>query len=181
MPAMDETNAGALRRMRPLAWGLLLVVLDLRIEGLDLVPDPVGWLVALVALGPLASRHSGFAAAVAGCGLGLLVSLPDWVQPESTWLGLVATAAETLVVVGTCTALMVLLPRRRAGAATIRAWNLGLTVVAVALGAVAAAGEGVPVALVLLVVVAALVALACFLVLLFQVAGDARKFGPSTA
>ena len=61
--------AHPLRSLRLLFWGLIAVVVDVRVDGPDLVPDPVGWLVALVAVARLARLAPGFGvAAVAAAG-----------------------------------------------------------------------------------------------------------------
>ena len=129
----DATGAHPLRSLRLVFWGLIAVVVDVRIDGPDVVPDPVGWLVALVGVARLARLHPGFGVAALGCGLGLLVSLPDWAQPGDGSMGLLTGVAETVVVFGTCTGVIALLPARRATAATIRGWDLGLMLAVAAL------------------------------------------------
>ena len=71
------------------------------------------------------------------------------------------------MVFGTCTALIALLPARRATAATIRGWDLGLMLavaVLVGLAGLDGAGAAGPLAaLVVVLAVAAVVVLVCFL------------------
>ena len=181
----DATSAHPLRSLRLVFWGLIAVVDDDRIDGPDLVPDPVAWLVALVGVARLARLHPGFGVAAVGCGLGLLVSLPDWAQPGDGATGLLTGVAETVVVFGTCTGLIAVLPARRATAATIRGWDLGLMLAVAVLTGLAGldgAGAGGPLtALVVVLAVAAVVVLVCFLVLLFRVSGDEPEIGPSPA
>ena len=157
----DATSAHPLRSLRLVFWGLIAVVVDVRIDGPDLVPDPVAWLVALVGVARLARLHPGFGVAAVGCGLGLLVSLPDWAQPGDGSTGLLTGVAETVVVFGTCT---------------------GLIAILTGVAGLDGAGAGGPLtALVVVLAVAAVVVLVCFLVLLFRVSGDEPEIGPSPA
>ncbi|MGO4957980.1 hypothetical protein ACTQ49_12070 [Luteococcus sp. Sow4_B9] len=59
---------------RLLAWGLLLVVLDPQLNGLDLLPDVIGWGVALVALVDMGRRSPTFLWAQVACSLALACS-----------------------------------------------------------------------------------------------------------
>ena len=62
-PAYDAPPRRGDDRMRPLTLvviGLLLVIGDFTIDGFDLLPDPVGWLVVVLGLAPLRDRHRGF-------------------------------------------------------------------------------------------------------------------------
>ncbi|MEK0316509.1 hypothetical protein [Cohnella sp. 56] len=45
------------RSCRLLAWGLLLALFDFRIGGIDLLPDALGYLLALIGLSRFADRH----------------------------------------------------------------------------------------------------------------------------
>ena len=170
---MGENFSGAvptLSPLRTLAWGLLFVVVDLRIQEIDLVPDPIGWALGLVASLRLTGRHGAFRASAAACAVGLACSLPQWLGVTGVLLTTVVGLVETVLVFATCTAVMALVPQRRSGADTIRWWDLGLSV-----------GAGVALALALqqpdlgllalLLGLAQLVTLVCFLVLLFRAAG----------
>lgn len=169
--------------LRRLFWGLLVVAVDVRVNELDLIPDPIGWLVALLACASLARRHRGLLLATLGCGLGLLASLPEWAQPAEVWTNLV-TVAEVAVVFGTCSALMSLRPGRRAAANTIRWWDLALTLAAFPLAALAGAEGGVWLVVLIAFIVAALAVFVWFLVLVFGVSGGPGNFpeiGPEPA
>ena len=69
------------------ALGLALVLLDLRISGFDVVPDVLGWLLAIGGLGrlaPLAARFRTARGWAVGCAV---LSLADLVQPQVTTTG----------------------------------------------------------------------------------------------
>ena len=175
--SMTEPITGGTTPLKPLAataWGLLLVVLDLRIDDLDLLPDPVGWLVVLLAVGSLSRLHRAFAVAAAAAALGLVASVPDWMAPGQSLVAMATSVAETVLVFATCTGIMSLAPDRRASANAIRWWDLGLSVALVPVLALAAADPAFGVAAVLLGI-AALVVLICFVVLLFRTAGQTGK------
>lgn len=190
---MTETTATAalppppaLGALRLVFWGLLVVLVDLRVNGPDLVPDPLGWLLALVAVLGLRGWHRGFSLAAAGCGLGLLASLPDWARPDVTWVSTLTTVATTLVVFGTCTALMALVPGRRAGANAIRWWDLALTAPVVLLGALLPGPPRevhgpVATVLVLVLALAVLLVFVSFLVLVLRASRGPGEKGPPPA
>ena len=50
------------RRFEALAWGLLLVLFDLNIDMFDLLPDVIGWLITIVALGLVLGQYARNAA-----------------------------------------------------------------------------------------------------------------------
>lgn len=174
---MGEPIAGGSASLKPLAamaWGLLLVVLDLRVDRIDLVPDPLGWLVVLLAARSLSRLHRAFTVSVAASALGLVASVPDWFAPAGSLVTAATSVAETALVFATCTGIIALVPERRAGANAIRWWDLGLSVAFVPVVALAAADPDLG-ALALLVGLAALVVFVCFLVLLFRTAGHPGK------
>ena len=115
--------------MKPLlnvVGGLILVFLDLRVGGgglqLDLLPDPVGWVVVMVALAPV---HQGFRVGAIAAGVGALVSAPVWpgpalVGPAAPWLGIAAGVVDLVVVVAALTGVMASVPARAGGARTLR-------------------------------------------------------------
>ncbi len=118
--------------MKPLlnvVGGLILVFLDLRVGGgglqLDLLPDPVGWVVVMVALARLAPVHQGFRVGAIAAGVGALVSAPVWpgpalVGPAAPWLGIAAGVVDLVVVVAALTGVMASVPARAGGARTLR-------------------------------------------------------------
>lgn len=101
--------------MTNLRWvtlGMVLVVLDFRINALDLLPDPLGYAVMAIGLAPLTSRHRGFLVAAVAAAVGVLASLPDVVDPTfaESWWAAISGVLQTLVVVPTCLAIAALVP-----------------------------------------------------------------------
>ena len=169
-------RATPLQPLALLGGGLLLVLLDLRINGLDVVPDPLGWLLALAAAASLSRLHDAFRVAAAACGVGFLASVPQWVGSGGGLVEVATGVAETVLVFFVCTAIMVLVPERRRGANAIRWWDLGLTI-ALTLLVVAASGEPDLAVVALLVGLTDLGVVICFVVLLFR-AAKATPAGP---
>ncbi|QWC84223.1 hypothetical protein KLP28_11560 [Nocardioidaceae bacterium] len=65
-PAYDSAPPGGGERARPLTLvviGFLVVIADLRADGFDLLPDPIGWVLVVIGLAPLRGRHPGFSVA----------------------------------------------------------------------------------------------------------------------
>ena len=176
--AMGEQVAARDATLRPLStmgWGLLLVIFDVRL-GVDFLPDPLGWLMALVAAASLSRLHGAFRVVAAACGLGLVASVPDWVGIGGAAVAIATTVAETLVVFATCTAIMALVPERRGRADALRWWDLGLTLALAVLSAVATEQPDLGV-LAVAAGIADLVVFVCFVVLLFG-AAKATPTGP---
>lgn len=112
-----------------LAAGQVLVILDFRVNGFDLVPDPLGWAMGVAAMSSLAALHHGFVFVGWASFNGVVVSLPDWVDPDAfAWLlDLMFGALSVLLVVATCTAIADILPGRAASARAVRSWTLVTT------------------------------------------------------
>ena len=66
------------------AAGLLLVLLDLRLSGFDVLPDVLGWLVAVRGLGRLVRLDPSFWLTRACAGVASVLSLTDLVHPQRT-------------------------------------------------------------------------------------------------
>ncbi len=79
------------------AWGLLVVVLDLPLGGWDVIPDAVGYVWILVALGGAVARP--FLTARAAAGAGIVVSLVTGTPLLylNLGVGIVSLVLETLV------------------------------------------------------------------------------------
>jgi len=160
--------------LRTMGIGMVLVIADFRFNGLDVVPDPLGWLAVVVGAFQLVAVDRVFRWAAVAAVLAVPLSLPDWVQPNEGLLAVVDTVVVTAFVFATCTGIARVCPPRRAAAAGLRWWDLGLTVVGLLLGQVAdevGVGAGwAPV--VVLLAVAGLVVVVWFVVLLFKAAGE---------
>lgn len=162
------------------AAGFLLAALDFRVNaGFDLLPDPVGWVLAAVGLAALSERSAGFRVAQVLALLEALVSLPMVVTEQPGTLVTSADAAlETAFVFSVCTGLIASLPHRpdRTGSANVIRWlDLGLAVVLVpSLLLLDAADGGLDVLgpLALMLILVGLAVAVWFVVLLFQVKDD---------
>lgn len=118
------------------AWGYVAVALDLRLAGVDVVPDLLGWLVALWGLWSLAGLSRWFAVAgAAGVG-GLVLAVPALFAEPGPFLATLEAVVEAGLVFGVCCGLRAILPqaRVRRTADGIRWLALGLTGLLVLLG-----------------------------------------------
>ena len=61
----------------PVSLGLVLVLVDVRGEGVDLVPDLLGWVLVLAGVHRLARLDPRFAAARSAALVSAFLSLPD--------------------------------------------------------------------------------------------------------
>lgn len=169
----------SMRSLATVAWGMILVVADFRINDLDLIPDPVGWVLVAVGAWSLVrtadqafpAAKTWFALVAAAAVVALLPALLDWVGVSSRILNLLAGAAEVVVMISMCTGLMAALPARRASAKAVRTAAVVTAVAGVAV-TYAASVEPVFVPLAVLTVVAVLAVVVWFLVLLFGAAKD---------
>jgi hypothetical protein len=162
--------------MTPLArvaWGFLIVVIDFRVDGFDVVADPLGWVLVLAGLLPLAGRSGWLTAAAVAAGAGFLLSIPQALAEPGPGLAAVHGLVETVLVFGTCTGIMQLVADRpRATANRIRWADLGIVSVGILVGL--ASGEDTQVSggaagLVLLLVLAALAVMAWFAIFLLGI------------
>ena len=168
--------AAPLKPLAALAWGMLIVVIDVRFEKLDVLPDPFGWAFAAVAVGKLAGLHRGYLVAAVACVVAVLPSLPSWVGVQHPLITFAEAVAMSVLVFAVCTALIATAPAHRNAANAIRWVDLGAGVSLLVLTALADADPSFAAALTPLAVVVALVMVAAFvwfLVLAFQVAKTA--------
>lgn len=163
-----------LQPLRLAAWGMLLVFFDFKFEGIDLIPDPIGWLAAALATSSLAGRSIAgariFGIASLAATVALLISLPDWIGVTGTFLETAGVVTHTAFVFATCTAIMVAAPSQRAPANAIRWLDLGLAALIVVLGLLISdqpVGHDAE-ALVLVLVLLGLAVFVWFIVLLFS-------------
>jgi hypothetical protein len=158
--------------LRMVAWGLLVVAVDLNIDDLDLLADPIGWAMVLLAVLGLRPLHRAFAAAGGAAALGLVTSVPAWLGVDGLLLSLALGLAQVGVLFAVCTALMDLVPARRHLADRLRWCGVALPVVLGPVLLLVRADDGpgrVPlVVLAIVVAVALVVVFVWFLVLLFQ-------------
>ncbi len=169
----DPAATPPLKRLASVAWGLLIVVFDVRIEQLDVIPDPLGWVVAALALGSLARLHPGYRVAAAASAAAVVPAVPDLVGVQHPALTTASTVLTSIVVFAVCTAIMAAAPERRTAADTIR-WIDVATTAVLLLTAIPDRQRHLeqPLPLVFVVVSTVLVMLATFiwfLVLLFKV------------
>jgi hypothetical protein len=158
-----------MRAFSTLAWGLIIVIADLRFEGVDVVPDPIGWLMVVVALGQLSSRHPALGIGSVAAVVGGIASVPEWFGQGGGPVPVITAVAETLLVFTTCTAIMDLVPAERRTANLVRWWDLGFALVLTP----ALLASDVPRGLgpfLLAIGLAGLVTVVVFVVLLFRVA-----------
>lgn len=165
-------------------WGLVLVAADIRIDSVDVIPDPLGWLLVLGGLVPLSRLDPWFTGATVAAGCALAMSVPDLMTALQGWLGLAYAALQLALVICTCGALLRRLqdPADRRSAGIIRTFSLALAGVLVAVGLTVGVDEvevsgsaGLPIVVLTLTALAVFV---WFLVLLAQVRHD-PGFQPS--
>jgi hypothetical protein len=165
--------------LRNVAWGLLVVAIDVNIDQLDLVADPVGWAVVLFAILRLRELHPAFGLAVAATAVALVASVPEWLGVDGLPIRLALGLAELGLLFTVCTALMDLVPAKRHLADQLRWWALGVTAAFLLLlalvEAVQGTGRGPLVILTILAGVGIFAAFVGFLVLLFQ----CSRLGPA--
>lgn len=174
--------------MHPLRWvafGFLIVFVDIRLGGIDVIPDAIGWAIVAAGLLAVSAQHAAFRIALAAASLALVVGLvTEYVlastsTADGTVWSVLDSVATTVFVFATCTGMRDL--ARAAGddrtatqAGIVRWLDVALTVVM--LGVAAAAGFpeerigiGSSLALPLLAFAAmALAVVIWFLVLLFR-------------
>lgn len=177
----DGPGAGspALRPLGAVVAGTLLIVLDLRVDGLDLIPDAIGWVMLLWAAFRLHRSHVSFRWMAAGALLGLAVSVPAQFNELSGLLEALDAIALTVVVFCVCTGIRARSwdTARARQAGRIRWLDLGLTAVSLVLAAlVGVIGEELLVVALVLVFVA-LAVLVWFLVVVWDVRHEAGLGG----
>lgn len=150
-------------------WGLVVVVVDLRIDSFDLLADPIGWALQLAGFVPLASRSRWLSFAAFASGLGLVLSVLDLLAPGEL-LPLLMGGLQTLVTFCACTAIMQLVGPPHARTADIIRWlDLGLLVLLVGLVLLVRSGAGVDGGVVLLLIIPVFAVMIWFLVLVNRV------------
>ena len=161
--------------MALVAWGSLVVFVDLKINGFDLIIDFVGWLMCLHRTRRVQRLQPVVRYARFGALFGALVSVPELVAADTGLVGaIVLSVASLMLVFGTCTGIMESVRNMKveSTANTIRWLTLavyGLLLVILASGG-PGFGTGVPE--LLLLVIPALALTVWFIVFLFRVQDD---------
>lgn len=166
---LPDTPPPSLRPLVTVAAGLLLVMVDLRYNGFDLLHDPVGLVMAAVALSSLRPVHHGFRVAGLAAWLAVIPAVLDMIGGEGLPITLSMLLAILVLEVATCTAIMDTCPARASSARTIRTLSIGLTGVLLLSPALVALDQSFVVVLVGVGLVTLAVAV-WFLVLLYVVA-----------
>lgn len=158
--------------MALVAWGYLVVALDLNIGGFDVVVDFAGWAACLTGLGRVEQHSRWFGYAIHGSLVGALVSIPQAFAVDTGRVGAVAIAVAMLVLVfGTCSGIIesVRNARIESTAIAIRWWTLAIDGIAIAVLAAGGPGFGVGVPEAVLLVIPGLAVTIWFIVFLFRV------------
>ena len=144
--------------------GYLLVLVDLRIDGFDLVPDLVGWALVLWALVPLTRRSDWFRLALVAAVVELVLSLVEVRQPVGGLALLVDVGAGAAFIFAVVTGIIATVGREevRAAGDPVRWTNLVMGLVAFVLVTMVDSGQvvdlgGGPILLVVLVGLGAVV------------------------
>lgn len=145
-----------------IAWGFLVVVIDFRVDGVDVIADVAGWALVLFGTTALTGRSPWFTAASAAAAFGALLSLPQLLSEPGGLLQTAGAVVETALVFSVCTGIMQLVDEpQRTTADRIRWADLAVGVLGVALGLVVPAGtqvtNGAAVVILVMVIVALLV------------------------
>ena len=170
----------SLRPSTMAATGLLLVLIDVNIGSFDLVPDPVGWTLAAVALSSLRPVHRGFYVAGLAAWVALVPSAVEWLGIGGGTVTAMTAVALFVVEVATCTAIVAVRRDREWSASTIR-WLTIVLGVALGLALIAVSVEASAGIVVFAVGLADLLVTVWFVVMLYGVAKDARSIAGSTA
>lgn len=159
-------HLGPLRRV---AVGLALVAVDVNIEGLDLLPDPIGWFVALLGLHALRGVAPQLRVAAGAALVGGLLSLPDYVVDQPL-LSAATGILEVAVVWSVCGALIAARTPQASSASTVRLLSVACVAVVLPLSLLEGDADGVATLVALTAVVVGLATFVWFLVITFAAA-----------
>jgi hypothetical protein len=152
--------------------GFLVVLLDLRVGGVDLLPDLVGWILVLLGLVPLLRRSGWFQLAAGAAVLELVVSVAELTQPATGLPALIDSVATTVLLFAVTSGVIAGVGSLevRAAGDPVRWTNLVLGVVSIILVAVVDGGGTLEAstALIVILVLATLAAVVWFLVFCWQ-------------
>ena len=161
-----------LRPLATAATGLILVLVDVRLQGVDVIPDPVGWVIAALALSSLRTAHLGFYVAGMAAWLAVIPSVPEWFGASSPLISISIALVLLVAQYATCTAVMAVSPTREASASAIR-WLTVVLSCALLLAIAAATAEPSMGVIAFVVGLADFAVSVWFLVLLYGVAKEA--------
>jgi len=152
------------------AWAVLLVSFDIRVDGIDFIPDVPGWAIGGVALQRLAGRNEWFGMAALAAVPGFAVSLIDFTGEHVDLDNLVSGLAMFWLGVATCTGIARVWDRTpiAATARSVRTWWVLTSLAGLVVLALAASTEGAA-PLVIAWALVGLGVLVWFVVLLFRV------------
>ena len=152
--------------------GFLVVLLDLRVGGVDLLPDLVGWILVLLGLVPLLRRSGWFQLAAGAAVLELVVSVAELTQPATGLPALIDSVATTVLLFAVTSGVIAGVGSQevRAAGDPVRWTNLVLGVVSIILVALVDGGGTLEAstALIVILVLATLAAVVWFLVFCWQ-------------
>jgi hypothetical protein len=125
--------------------GYVLVLVDLRFNGFDVIPDLIGWALVLWGLLPLLRRSGWFQVAIAAAVVEVFVAAIELTQPAGSLTGLTDIVAGTALVFAVVTGVIATVgrPDVRAAGDPVRWTNLIMGVVAFVLVALVDAGQTV--------------------------------------
>ena len=161
-----------MKPMALVAWGFLVVVVDIKINEFDLVVDFAGWMMCLTGLGRVTQHSRWFGYALYGCIPGALLSVPEFfgadIGPAG---GIVLAVAMLTLVFGTCSGIIDCVRNARtvSTANTIRWWTLALDLVGILVILAVRTGSGTVGPELVLLVIPGLVLAIWFAVFLLRV------------
>ncbi len=126
---------------------MAVVAVDFRVDGFDLLLDPVGWAVLAVSVGRLADLDGWFTAAASVSWVGALVALPVVTTAEagaSAWVGDLTLLLQSMALFSMCTGMIRHLPADHPGRRwldPVRWVDLAATVIVYGGGLVGGAAE----------------------------------------
>jgi hypothetical protein len=152
------------------AWAVFLVTFDVRIDGVDLIPDLLGWAIAGVSLQGLARRNEWFGLAALAALPGIVVSLIDFTGEHVDLDQGVSGLAMFWLIVATCTGIARVWQGTPVAvtARSVRTWWVGISLAGlVVLASAASTGGAAP--FVIVWALAGFCVLVWFALLLFRV------------
>ena len=134
--------------LRRVFWGFLIVFVDIRLGGFDVIPDVIGWVIVLAGLLAVSAQHAALRIALIAASIALVVGfVTEYVlaspsTADGTVWGVLDTVASTVFIFAMCTGMRDLAraagnERIAAQADVVRWLDVALTVVVLAIAAAA--------------------------------------------